>query len=219
MYTSELTREAKLPIQRGKHPQEYVLQYLPAEMEEIFRPHERLWLAEGKIVERDIRGGKATYIDMGVAARRIQGNLQVKTAILATAVIMFAAPAFSAEETPKLGTECRKVLETITKAEIVKKGRSQSQADLVWRDAFGENPVATLIAANLTPHDFMRSYFDALEFSKSDAACNGKQAALDFYREGAIKWLPKLASGYVMTLGMMDAGMPKVEGGTKEQSK
>ncbi|WP_234836293.1 hypothetical protein [Sinorhizobium meliloti] len=77
------------------------------------------------------------------------------------------------------------MLETITKAEIVKKGRSQSQADLVWRDAFGENPVATLIAANLTPHDFMRSYFDALEFSKSDAACNGKQAALDFYREGS----------------------------------
>lgn len=143
----------------------------------------------------------------------------MKTAILATAVIMFAAPAFSVEETPKLGTECRKVLETITKAEIVKKGRSQSQADLVWRDAFGENPVATLIAANVTPHDFMRSYFDALEFSKSDAACNGKQAALDFYREGAIKWLPKLASGYVMTLGMMGAGMPKVEGGTKEQSE
>ncbi|MDX1247537.1 hypothetical protein [Sinorhizobium meliloti] len=55
----------------GKHPQEYVLQYLPAEMEEIFTPHERLWLAEGKIVERDIRGGKATYIDMGVAARKL----------------------------------------------------------------------------------------------------------------------------------------------------
>ncbi|UFX03589.1 hypothetical protein SmedWSM1115_08045 [Sinorhizobium medicae WSM1115] len=54
----------------GKHPQEYVLQYLPAEMEEFFTPHERLWLAEGKIVER-IRGGKATYIDMGVTARRI----------------------------------------------------------------------------------------------------------------------------------------------------
>ncbi|THK37723.1 hypothetical protein EHS39_13425 [Ensifer sp. MPMI2T] len=55
----------------GKHPQEHVLQYLPAEMDELFTPHERLWLAEGKTVERDVRGGKATYIDMGVVARKL----------------------------------------------------------------------------------------------------------------------------------------------------
>ncbi|MEJ6847525.1 hypothetical protein V3589_15055 [Sinorhizobium fredii] len=56
----------------GKHPQEHVLEYLPEEMDELFTPHERLWLAEGKIVERDERVGvKATYIDMGVVARKL----------------------------------------------------------------------------------------------------------------------------------------------------
>ncbi|MDX0124480.1 hypothetical protein GOC15_07515 [Sinorhizobium meliloti] len=135
--------------------------------------------------------------------------------IIAAAAMMLAAPAFAEEakptDQPKLGPECLKVVETITKSEIVKKGKSQSQADVVWRDAFSKNPVPTLIAIDLTPHDLLRSYFDALEMSKSDAACNGKEAALDFYRDGAIKWLPTLASGYVMTLGMMGKELPKTQ--------
>lgn len=36
----------------GKHPQQYVMQYTKSEMMEVLEPHERLWLSEGKIVER-----------------------------------------------------------------------------------------------------------------------------------------------------------------------
>ena len=39
-----------------------VMQYGEAEMVECFAPHERVWLSEGKIVERE--DGKTTIVDL-----------------------------------------------------------------------------------------------------------------------------------------------------------
>lgn len=45
---------------RAGRVQKYVVQYIQAEMEECFQPHERFWLSEGKIVER----GQTQIVDL-----------------------------------------------------------------------------------------------------------------------------------------------------------
>lgn len=41
-----------------------VQQYSADEMVECFAPHERLWLEQGKIVEREDRFSKSTVVDL-----------------------------------------------------------------------------------------------------------------------------------------------------------
>lgn len=41
-----------------------VLQYGDDEMAEVFAPHERLWLEQGKIVEREDKISKTTVVDL-----------------------------------------------------------------------------------------------------------------------------------------------------------
>lgn len=42
----------------------HVQQYGDDEMEEVFSVHERMWLSEGKIVEREDRISKTTIVDL-----------------------------------------------------------------------------------------------------------------------------------------------------------
>lgn len=50
---------------------DHVQEYSPADMDELFTVHERLWLSQGKIVERTDRTQITTrYVDMVVAASR-----------------------------------------------------------------------------------------------------------------------------------------------------
>lgn len=45
--------------------QTYVMQYGASEMDEVFNVHERLWLSEGKMVERtDKHGIKTEIVDL-----------------------------------------------------------------------------------------------------------------------------------------------------------
>jgi len=41
-----------------------VQQYSESELAEIFSPHERMWLAEGKIVEREDAKSKSSIVDL-----------------------------------------------------------------------------------------------------------------------------------------------------------
>jgi hypothetical protein len=59
-------------VMNGRVRSEHTAEYLPEEMEDIFTPHERLWLAEGKIVENTNKYGVTLrYADMIVATRKL----------------------------------------------------------------------------------------------------------------------------------------------------
>lgn len=59
---TDMTRFIEFTTVYANRTQVDVMQYGEAEMAEVFAPHERLWLEQGKIVERE--DGKTTVVDL-----------------------------------------------------------------------------------------------------------------------------------------------------------